>query len=131
MSHYIYYVYLGNHLRFLTIMFLLSMVIGEMLIYAKLYYILWNNDERMKKYISSGDLCQRKRKNIISLSGQVISFFVEFFFSLFIIANVMNQNLVDSSLFPIFNIAISTIISICQLSTSHELKRYIRSLFDI
>ena len=105
------------------------MFVGEMIIYIRLYYTLWNHDEGMKNKITFDDLRQRKRKNIITLSGQVISFFVEFLVSLVIIANIFNQNLVDESLLPIVSITSTSVISIAQLWTSHELKRYIQSKF--
>ena len=104
-------------------------VAGEMIIYIRLCYVLWNHDEGMKDKISSDDLRQRKRKNIISLSGQVISFFVEFFISILPFATIFSQNLVDTSLIPILFITSTSIISIGQLWTSHELKRYIKSKF--
>ena len=103
------------------------MVVGEMIIYIRLCYTLWNHDESMKNKISSDDLRQRKRKNIISLSGQVITFFVEFLTSMYIISCI--QNLVDVSIFPILFITSTSIISVVQLCTSHELKRYIKSKF--
>ena len=113
----------------MTLILIQSIVVGEMLIYIRLYYTLWNHDEGMKNTISSDDLYQRKRKNIISLSGQAISFFVEFFVSIIVIASLFNQNLVDASLFPIIFIASASLISMFQLWTSHELKRYINSKF--
>ena len=106
------------------------MFVGEIIIYIKLYYTLWNHDESIKDKISDDDLRQRKMKNIIGLSGQVITFFVEFFCSIIAIANIFNQKLIsDASFKPIFFITISSIISISQLWTSHELKRYIKSEF--
>ena len=105
------------------------MVVGEMIIYIRLCYTLWNHDEGMKNKISLDDLRQRKMKNIISLSGQVMSFFVESFISILFIANIFNQNLVDASLFPIIFNTSTSMISIFQLWTSHELKRYINSKF--
>ena len=103
------------------------MVAGEMIIYIRLCYVLWNHDEGMKDKISSDDLRQRKRKNIISLSGQVITFFVESLLSLYAIA--FSQNLIDVSIFPILFITTTSMISVVQLWTSHELKRYIKSKF--
>ena len=103
------------------------MVASEMIIYIRLCYVLWNHDEGMKDKISSDDLRQRKRKNIISLSGQVITFFVEFLFPLYAMA--FGQNLIDVSIFPILFITSTSIISVVQLWTSHELKRYIKSKF--
>ena len=123
--------YIGTHahLRFFMILIHQSIVVGEMIIYIRLYYTLRNHDEGMKNKISFDDLRQRKRKNIISLSGQVISFFVEFFISMLVIANIFNQNLVDVSFIPILFITSTSMISISQLWTSHELKRYINSKF--
>ena len=102
------------------------MFVAEMAIYIKLYYMLWKHDQGMKVLLSVDNLHQRKRKNIISLSGQVLSFCVEFFTSLFILANVFSSDLVDISLTPIVKITCTSIISISQLWTSHELKRYIK-----
>ena len=104
------------------------MVAGEMIIYIRLCYVLWNHDEGMKNKITFDDLRQRKRKNIISLSGQVITFFVELLFPLFAIMT-FSQNLIDVSFFPILFITSTSIISVVQLWTSHELKRYIKSKF--
>ena len=101
------------------------MFVVEMIIYIKLYYSLWKHDEGMKDKISSDDLNQRKRKNISSLSGQVISFFIEFITSLIILANILNKDLILPSAAPIGNITSKTIISISLLCTSHELRRYI------
>ena len=103
------------------------MVVGEMIIYIRLCYTLWNHDEGMKNKITFDDLRQRKRKNVISLSGQVIAFFVESLFPLLVIAR--SQNLIDVSIFPILFITSTSIISVVQLWTSHELKRYIKSKF--
>ena len=106
------------------------MVAGEMIIYIRLCYVLWNHDEGMKDKISFDDLRQRKRKNIISLSGQVITFFVEFLISMYVLAIYQNLfDLSELSIFPILYIASTSIISVVQLWTSHELKRYINSKF--
>ena len=121
--------YLAQKILFLFMLIHQSMVFGEIIIYIRLCYVLWNHDEGMKNKISSDDLRQRKRKNIISLSGQVISFFVEIFISVLPFATIFNQNLVDASIFPVVFITSTSIISVVQLWTSHELKRYIKSKF--
>ena len=125
--HYIFY--LGDQLRILTVVIFQLMFVGEIVIYIKLYFTLWKHDEGMKDKITTDDLHQRKRKNIISLSGQVISFFVEFLTSLYILGIIFNQDLSDASLAPIVKITSTSIVSISQLWTSHELKRYIKSEF--
>ena len=121
--------YLGNLLRILTVIIFQLLFVGEIIIYIKLYFTLRKHDEGMKDLISTNDLRQRKRKNIISLSGQVISFFVEFFTSLYVLGIIFNQDFSDASLAPIVKIVSTSIVSISQLWTSHELRRYIKSEF--
>ena len=72
----------------------------------------------------------RNRKNVITLSGQVISFAVEFFTSLLILAGIFIDDLADPSHQPILLIFASTIISCVQLGTSHEMKRFVKSLIE-
>ena len=72
----------------------------------------------------------RNRKNVITLSGQVISFAVEFFTSLLILAGIFFHDLADPSHQPILLIFASTIISCVQLGTSHEMKRFVKSLIE-
>ena len=99
---------------------------GELIIYIKLCLTMWKNDEGMKDKISSDNLYQRKRKNIICLSGQIISFFVEFFMSLVILMNIVNPACVALSVMPIIIILSFSLIAFSQLWTSHELKRYMK-----
>ena len=72
----------------------------------------------------------RNRKNVITLSGQVISFTVEFFTSLLILVGIFIDDLADPSHQPILLIFASTIISCVQLGTSHEMKRFVKSLIE-
>ena len=103
-----------------------ALFLGEFGIYVKICYTLWRHDKRMKGKISNNDMQQRKRKNVITLSGQVISFFVEFLTSLFTVAQIFNSDMADPSVMPLVIIASTTIISMSQLWTSHECKRYIK-----
>ena len=120
---------LGHHLRFWVLLILQLMSVCEIIIYIRIYHTLWNHDEGMKNKISSNELCQRKRKNIIGLSGQVISFVVEFCTWMLTIAYTLIPISVDASLVPIIMAAFTSITSISQLWASHELKRYIKSKF--
>lgn len=118
--------FLGNLIRFMTVLIFLLMVFGEMIIYIKICYSLWKHDEKMKEMISTENLQLRKRKNIITLSGQAFSFFLEFLGILLLITKYTNNDVVDPSLTPIIKISFSCIISLTQLWTSHELKQYIK-----
>ena len=72
----------------------------------------------------------RNRKNVITLSGQVISFTVEFFTSLLILVGIFIDDLADPSHQPILLIFASTIISCVQLGTSHEMKRFVKRIIE-
>ena len=118
---------LGIQIRYLTVFIYQSIFICELVIYMKLCYSLWKHDQGMKDKISENDFRLRKRKNIITLTGQVISFFTEFLTSLLLILVIHNDLMFNASLVPIVRILSSTVISISQLWTSHELKRYLKN----
>ena len=103
-----------------------ALFLAELVIYIKIWYILWKHDQGMQHLLSSKDLQQRKRKNVMTLSGQVISFFIEFIVSLFTLAHVLNNDMADATVMPVVIITSSSVISMSQLWTSHESKRYIR-----
>ena len=118
---------LGIQIRYLTVLIYQSIFICELVIYMKLCYSLWKHDQGMKDKISDDDFRLRKKKNIITLTGQVISFFTEFFASLLLILVMHNDLMVNASLVPIVRILSATVISISQFWTSHELKRYLKN----
>ena len=113
-------------MRFLVIPIIQALFLAEVVIYIKIWYILWKHDQGMKHLLSSKDLQQRKRKNVMTLSGQVISFFIEFIVSLFTLAQVFNNDMADPSVMPMVIITSTSVVSMSQLWTSHESKRYIR-----
>ena len=67
---------------------------------------------------------------MITLSGQVTSFIVEFLTSMIYLAQIFYHDLADPSHQPILLIFASTIISCVQLGSSHELKRFVKSLIE-
>ena len=113
-------------MRFLVIPIIQALFLAEVVIYIKIWYILWKHNQGMKHLISNKDLQQRKRKNVITLSGQVISFSIEFIVSLFTLAQVFNNDMADPSVMPLVLITSASIISMAQLWTSHESMRYIK-----
>ena len=102
-----------------------SCFLVEVGIYIRICYGLWKQDEGMRGKISGANLRQRKKKNVITLSGQVTSFFIEFLTTIFLMAQVLNNDLADPSVMPLFILTSATIISISQLWSSPELTRYI------
>ena len=103
-----------------------ALFLGEFAIYVKICYTLWRHDKRMKGKISNNDMQQRKRKNVITLSGQLSSFIVELIGQFFVLAQIFNNELADPSVMAINFIKYSTFVSLSQLWCSHELMRYIK-----
>ena len=117
---------LGQLLRFSQVVIGMGLCVLESTIYIRICYGLWKHDIRMRDKISNNDFQQRKRKNVITLSGQLISYFVELFGQFFLIAQIFNNDLADPSVMAMSFIIITTIVSMSQLWSSHELMRYIR-----
>ena len=97
-------------------------VLFELFCYATIFRDLYQNDQKMSKMLSLGVLRGRQKRNITTLSGQVISFAVEFIFGL--IVNAMLAFESHAYMFPIFNCVVSTLISMSQFFTSAELRRH-------
>ena len=117
---------LGQLLRTSQVVIGMGLGIAEATIYVRICYGLWKHDIRMKDKISSNDFQQRKRKNVITLSGQLSSFIVELIGQFFVLAQIFNNELADPSVMALSFINVTTFISVSQLWTSHELMRYIR-----
>ena len=113
-------------MRFLVIVIMQALFLVELVIYIIIWHVLQKHDQGMKHLLSTMDLQQRKQKNVLTLSGQVISFFIEFIVSLFTLAHVLNNDMADPTVMPVVIITSSSVISMSQLWTSHESKRYIR-----
>ena len=117
---------LGKLLRTSQLVICQLCFLAEVAIYIKIFYGLWLHDNGMKGKISKNDLHQRKRKNVIGLSGQVFSFFIEFLTTILLMVQVLNNDFFDPSVTPLLLTTSSTIISISQLGSSHEVMGYIK-----
>ena len=117
---------LGQLLRTSQVVIGMGLGIAEATIYVRICYGLWKHDIRMKDKISNNDFQQRKRKNVITLSGQLSSFIVELVGQFFVLAQIFNNELADPSVMAINFIKYSTFVSLSQLWCSHELMRYIK-----
>ena len=111
---------------------LMAMLIGEFIIYIIIVYHLWNHDEKLQldKIITINMRQERNHKNVITLGGQAFSFFVELSVAIYCVVH-MNYTTADPSNMPILIIIGSTIVSVGQFVCSHELKRYLRSEWNI
>ena len=105
------------------------LILGEISIYVWLIYKLCKHDKMSLKDGIITELTKRERnqKNVITLFGQVTSFFVEFIVTVYIMVHITNNSSLDPSVMPISLIIASTLIAISQIVTSHEMKRFIEN----
>ena len=108
------------------------LMIVELFIYLKLIYQLWKQDiiNRRDKVITEDIRKQRHKKNVVTLRGQVITFAIEFCYGINIMIYNSKKSYLDPSTVVINKIIGSTVISLIQLLTSHEMKRFLKDLFN-
>ena len=120
-------------LRFFLGIFGQAFLIAEMTIYAWILYNLWKHD---KENHSNGIITdtmkkERRQKNVITLCGQISTFIVETAFNFYTLIHLSNLSMIEASFLPISQIVVSTIISIIQLVTSHEMRRFLKYKFNL
>ena len=110
----------------------LSATIVEFGIYAKLIYMLWHHD---KEYLLNGTITKnmaqnRRRKNIISLRGQIACFLIETCCIATYFIGFVFKFEDSSSLNPIMTILSQSLVSIAQFFASHEMQRFVKEKFE-
>ena len=110
-----------------------SFILLELLIYLWMIYDLWKHDERsyQEKIITDQMRKERNHKNVITLRGQVITFLIEILFSVYSATHNLNADFVDATAYSIALIIGSTIISLVQILTSHEMVRFVKRHFNL
>lgn len=109
-------------------------IIGELIVYLWLLYQLRIHDKQKRKenIITSDIYLERKRKNVITLYGQMASFVVEIVMSTYVIFHALiNQSITDPSVMTINTIATFTVIALTQFFTSHELRRFVKEIWNV
>ena len=125
--------FLVNSLRVGAVFFGQVIITGELVIYLWLLYHLRLHDVKTHQegVITAKMVSERKRKNVITLYGQITSFVVEIVLSIYIMIHVsFNQSIVDPSVFPISNIVSFTIVALAQFFTSHDMRRFVKETWD-
>ena len=109
------------------------MLIGELTIYVGIAYYLWNHDKRsqLNKTITVTMRKERNQKNVITLGGQAFAFFVEIITAVYVMFHMKYTNLTDPSTMSIVILTTNSIVSLSQLVSSHELKRYLKTEWNI
>ena len=110
-----------------------SFILLELLIYLWIVYHLWKHDEEnfRDKIITDQMRRARNHKNVITLRGQVITFLIEILYSIYLIFHNAQADFVDASFTSISLIISSTIISLVQILTSHEMMRFVKRHFNL
>lgn len=98
-------------------------MLAEMICYIIIYYELAQNDEQIKESVSKETIQERRRRNIITLSTQVIGFGLEFacIFLAFIITSFQYDG--QTAFFIVCSVN-SSIISLLQVLSSGEMRNY-------
>ena len=73
---------------------------------------------------------ERNQKNVITLKGQVMMFTVETVFHIYTIFHISSHAMIESSFMPTTEIVASSIISVIQLTTSNEMRRFMKNQFN-
>ena len=120
-------------LRATPLLFAQVFIIGEILIYAIIIRNLWKSDYEFVKSKTISDLQRRERnqKNLITLKGQISTFVIEMVMSTALLVFLTIYPNMSPSLLPILWILCGSLISIPQLISSHEMKRFLRDQFGL
>ena len=113
-------------LRKVVLMIWMMICLGELLIYARIYWSLNKNDQKMvkSKHITKEAFNQRKKKNVITLRGQSMLFAFEL--ALGILGMLSLRGTLSAGLMAIATSVFSTMSGMAQLWCSHELRRYLQ-----
>ena len=109
-----------------------ALMILELAIYAWILFNLWKHDKDNHKngIITETMKKERNQKNVITLYGQVATFVVETAISILILVH-LSKSTAEVSFLPISQVVGSTTISIIQLATSHEMRRFLKNQFNL
>ena len=120
-------------LRVLPTFIIFFMVVGEFSIYVTFVYHLWNHDKGslLNKTITVSMRQERNHKNVITLSGQAFSFFLEIVLVIYCLFHMKYTKFADPSMMSILIIIANSSVSVAHFVVSHELKRYLKSEWNI
>lgn len=101
----------------------IGLMIFELTCYIVIYLQVYMNDEKIKAAISKKTVSYRRRRNIISLSTQVLNLGIEIVGSI-IGALIVSFHVTDASLFPIIACIGSAMISFLHVFGSAEMRDF-------
>ena len=120
-------------IRIVCLLFGQALIMLELTIYAWILFNLWKHDMENHKNGIITELMKKERnqKNAITLFGQMATFVVENTVAIYFSVHIANSSAEVSFLMPFAEIVVSTTISTIQLTTSHEMRRFLKKLFNI
>ena len=115
--------------KLLSTILLLARVFAlvEICCYCAIFYQIFKNNKLNRANLPKKEITSRKNKNVVTLTGQVVSFIMESFTLMIVqvVSRSSNESkLVETSFSPIYLIIAVTVISISYFFSSHELKRH-------
>ena len=124
---------LYKSLRFVPNVIIQVLMLVEIAIYVWMIFKLWKHDrDNFKLKIITEDVRkERNNRNIITLQGQILCFVIEFGYGICVALLAYNFSFSDPSVMIFIKMVASTAISVVQLMSSHEMKRFIRGQFNM
>ena len=116
-------------MKLLSFVILLGLVffILETCCYSAIFYLIFNHNTLNRANLPMKEINKRKHKNVVTLSGQLVSFIVESLVAITIQLMFRFSNeekIVETSFFPIYVSIGTTAVSMSYYFSSHELKSY-------
>ena len=116
---------LGSWLMTISTLLSFGLVLIRLACYVKIYQELYANDKKLgSKVLSKKTLNIRRKKNAITLYGQVISFGIEIIGAIVIFTVRLSFDIVDETFLTFFSIFISACLSFSNVCFSAELRRH-------
>ena len=115
---------LGPFLIQMSILIAQIQILTELGIYIVIFWTLYNANQTPKLGLTKDTINKRNRKNVITLSGQVISFFIETLCAIIMSSLYSGFELVEPAAVTPMLVIASSIISVSQIVTSPELRQF-------
>ena len=117
-------IHLGQSLVLAGNIVLQLLILLELGCYIRIYVSLYQTDEKVKMSLTKKAFQSRRKKNVITLSGQIISFIMETFLSTIVTLLYTQNSIFEESSFPLSIVMTSSVVAVANILTSPELKRY-------
>ena len=100
------------------------LVLFELGCYIRIYISLHKNDKKVKMSLTKKAFSSRRKKNVMTLSGQIINFVMETLLTTIVTLLYTQHGLIEESNFPLSIVISSSVVAVASILTSPELKKY-------